>query len=559
MSPDRAAGTVKRRTVIRLAALTFACGVLVALLYTGVTRARMRWEEAIIGTEAFTEGGEYAAGGNDGYGVDGDMEEISGRRGDVCHVVGHPDRGDDYWQGNSRVVCQTGEFCVSQRGKPVFENVESGKGGRCYLANALYRSLRKLENCEEIRREYLYPAYHASMLRNVVEMPERRNVSSVGEMGDVEWLPGLTVFVPAYAYPGNIYHFAVVITTLTHTIDNMDILIAQHAENGKLGIGEQLRKTQINFVMHGSQNDNLWQKQLLQTMLDTRIQPLFDKVKLYYMSDTYQDAICGKNSVIHGMLGHVNAWPFRNASDIDIYGTTVAEDAVNFKRAAYQAFDMSHGLPPQGKHGVVQLPPLTVGYARRLGADAVGSNVHAIGTRRRFREDDEKWFLQMLHNETENAHVRLNVFTTQATDALREQVRNIGQVGFLVGIHGANLVNAIFMQPFGAMLEIFPKGVASSCYVGGSNSGLGYFRFESSDAASAEESGCGNNARCMILKRQRLVKIGRAEDRVRLREQVRKGIAHLLNLHRVFPTGVPVVYNSLVGQYEINVGEDGGE
>lgn len=178
--------------------------------------------------------------------------------------------------------------------------------------------------------------------------------------------------------------------------------------------------------------------------------------------------------------------------------------------------------------------------------------MHASSSGRMFGKADAAWFEGMLRNETRIGGVGLRVFETSSGESLREQVENVVQVGFMVGIHGANLVNSMFMRPFGGLMEVQPFGTTSLCYVSGGNSGLAYFRHVASKAASAEESGCGkNNFECETKMRNRMVKISDERDRKAIREYVQKGIQHLLYLHNTFPDGIPVTYNPETAYYDI--------
>lgn len=279
-------------------------------------------------------------------------------------------------------------------------------------------------------------------------------------------------------------------------------------------------------------------------------------LRVSYITEQKQSHVCVRNPVLMGQRGHVNVWPFPNATAVVTDGSAAPKDAVDFRTDVYDALGIQTSAITRDTRGAVQTiapPPLIVAYARRAGRSSViGMGVHAAGTVRRFSKLDETWFSAMLREETEKRNVKLQVFTTSANDTFEYQVRQMEQVGFVVGIHGANLANCIFMRPFGAIMEIFPAKMFSSCYIAGSNSGLRYFEHEAKVEATPQESGCAPDERlCWRLTRQRMVKISTTEDRRVIRKHVQDGIEHLIELNQNFPDGIPVEYDAISSTYSI--------
>lgn len=93
---------------------------------------------------------------------------------------------------------------------------------------------------------------------------------------------------------------------------------------------------------------------------------------------------------------------------------------------------------------------------------------------RRFFGADEAWLKSMLLKETKAAGFGLHVFTILGNESLREQASMFSKLGAVIGIHGANLANSVFMRPESGIVEIIPNGGASPCYIAGLNSGLAY-------------------------------------------------------------------------------------
>lgn len=316
--------------------------------------------------------------------------------------------------------------------------------------------------------------------------------------------------------------------------------------------------THVNVLFQGSKDlieRNIWQNDLLDVTLKHVLTRGGVNVTARWLvpgNDANQHT-CMRNAVVMGRRGDINVFPFANASAVPVDGRSVPWDAVSFKKAMYAAYGIQARLP-EGDYGIVELPPLTLGYAKRADerSKIQGFNILPEGIFRKFSPTDEKWFQDMLREETGRAGVSLRIFTISGDEPLRDQVTNIAKVGFVVGIHGANLVNAMFMNPFGALLEISPASVFSPCYIGGMNSGLAYMRYESSQMATPEESGCTQKDKeCQEQERYRMVKMGAKVDRDSVRELVQEGIRRLRYLHATYPRGIPVVFNKESGTYEI--------
>ena len=309
-----------------------------------------------------------------------------------------------------------------------------------------------------------------------------------------------------------------------------------------------------------------WQSTLLSAILSTRVpraSPL-SHVNVVYAQQIEQPRICLRNPVLLGRRGHISVWPFPNASVVVEDATAVPVSAVHFREDVYAALKLAGvarnpvikrtlDAPASGEDAVARLslPTRVLGYARRAGRAAfVSGNVHAAGTVRRFGPDDEAWFTGMLREETASAGFKLRDFTPSGDETLKAQAGRFAALGVLVGIHGANLVNAVFMRPLSGMVDIFPARVASPCYVAGLKSGLRYWKHVATEMASPEESGCSQyKKRCWLLPRQRMVKIATREDRTAIRQLVRDAIEHVNKLHRDYADGVPVRFDEGDGVY----------
>lgn len=506
---------------------------------------------------------------------DEEVPKFAARPADVCHLVGFDSDTPFLWRYNSRMLCMASAVCVrSDAPFDAYLHSSNLNETKCFIDTPGLVPLRELGNnradkphaCPDLQREKVLCAHGPGLHMNAPSCPQVKAWDEV----DIEnatatrWFEDITVLVPAYPYPGNIFHHGNALSWMSFAVESLSLLLDQwgagnvHAPGGKASYfpDGNVRVRKVNLVFRSHKLGPGWQSSLLEVMLRHRLSTDGVNVTVHYLPASTDDTrhTCFRNVVVLGRRGHVNVWHFPNATRVPLDGSAVPLDAVNFKRAVYKAFDISARLPSRGGGGkmVSELPPLTVGYSRRIGAKEIGGSVHLGSSTRMFSDADEAWFTGMLREETEKAGVRLHTFTISSKESLEHQVKNIAQVGFLVGIHGANLVNSIFMHPFGGLLEILPHGATSQCYVAASNSGLAYYRYVSSEAASAEESGCTEqNVQCHKLARQKRVKIGSKKDRDGIRDLVRKGIEHLRYLHDMYPGGIFVRYVERTAYFDI--------
>lgn len=263
-----------------------------------------------------------------------------------------------------------------------------------------------------------------------------------------------------------------------------------------------------------------------------------------------QRVLCAQSAVLLGNRGNVNLWPFANGSALSHKGDSVPDAAVTFRRAFYKEFGITARLPvvPNGPmkdsaHMMFDLPPLILLYARRNARKDPKKGKPITGATRRFSDADELWFGKMLREEGSRVGVKVRELRLRGGENLETQVRAYESAGLVVGIHGANLVNAMFTRPFAGLLEIFPGGAILNCYRAGANAGLAYWMHEA-EKATPEESHCGGwHKDCWKVFRQRRVKIDHERHRSEIREKIKMGLRYLKGLHTRFPDGIPTRYD----------------
>lgn len=108
------------------------------------------------------------------------------------------------------------------------------------------------------------------------------------------------------------------------------------------------------------------------------------------------------------------------------------------------------------------------------------------GRRRMMSTRRKKLVLQRLSKVATRAGYDFDVVTFE-DKPLREQYATLKDVAIAVGIHGANLVNVMFMAPMTALVELFPFGFEHDMYINGGNSGIKYYKVQMSAPSSTVE------------------------------------------------------------------------
>lgn len=478
------------------------------------------------------------------------------RRGDSCYFIGHDPLSGHVVQFNTRSFCLTSSVCFPAADPSAsYFHLPDSPAPTCTVTAPDFSPIpipsalitREFQSCANLQRRAVLCA-HGPGLSNDSSVCPRFAPLSPDQRISTRWYEDISIVVPSYPFPGNIFHYASVPAILGYIVDLIPLLGA--------GWGPDTDRTKVNLIFRAppvilARQD--WQRQLMSLIIHHRMKKTGVSIAVHHLKpETSVSHVCVRNAIVLGSRGHLNLWPFPNSTTVPLDGSAVPVDAIHFKRAVYRAFDIRSRLPSTQKP-ISELPPLAVGYARRdAPRDPPPGKFLKHFDARRFSDADEAWLMAVLRNETSAVGAELRVFTVMGNETLREQVTNVVRVGFMVGIHGANLVNSIFMHPFGALLEILPAGMNEECYIAGMNSGLAYFRHESSQLASPEESRCRvTDDACRNELRQRVVKISARKDRDRVRELVRAGLSHLRLLHGAYPDGIPVAHNKETAFYDI--------
>lgn len=102
--------------------------------------------------------------------------------------------------------------------------------------------------------------------------------------------------------------------------------------------------------------------------------------------------------------------------------------------------------------------------------DRVGSN------RRILTNESKHQLITVLSKAAHEWGYEMRIFEFSQMQ-FHEQYSSMTDVALTIGVHGANLVNTIFMPPQSVLIEIFPYRFNHGMYRNGGNSGLKYFNY----------------------------------------------------------------------------------
>lgn len=482
-----------------------------------------------------------------------------------CHLVGHDPNKKALWQHNSRAFCLTSAVCIRPNTRTTL--------GHLYFGAPLNQAVCSLDNPDFTRANYSGSLDCSTLhwkrvlcahgrFANKASPQRCPLVSGLSNLSETDvtaatWIARdrVAIVIPAFPWMTNIYHFSYVAGHLAHVLSELGPLFKRWRTV------PAPRRVTLVFREKAPAEFGAWQAAITSIIFrrqaaaagieDIAIHVLNEDPvsKEFDLSGNSAPVVCAHAAVMLGRRGRINLWPFPNSTAISLAGDSVPLQAVALRKAVYAEFGIQNprlpslldisvkGLPSSPE--TFGLPPLVIGYARRQAPSDPKPGKKIGWGWRRFSDEDEAWLRGMLHEEAARVGGTVQEMQATATMPFREQARWFSQVGFVVGIHGANLVNAMFAPPFGALLEITPGGHVSNCYDTGGNAGLAFFLHEAA-VASKEESICLPEERCWRQKQHRKVKIEAPEHRRAVREKVRMGLAHLKNLHARFPSGIPV-------------------
>lgn len=383
------------------------------------------------------------------------------------------------------------------------------------------------ESCAAFRTRYMASMYGREMFYSWDRW--RRYVSELSsgaKRKPVVWESDFAILIPKYPWSYNICHYNRIWNFVIYVIRNLKLFVPD---------SDKIKTVNILFRSGYAYNEN-WHKGIRNATLNFLERQVGMKITVGHLRFNYQhDFQCLRRGILLGREGRIDSLPFLNDSSVwqpemqrdDSHWPAIPHDSLWFREAVLN----STGLGTVGKYsgpGVenflsVPVPPRRVAVLLR-----------SERSRRRLSKQAHVWFHSTLSDICTKHSLDLVYIRNTAKLTLKQQVEQMRNVGFAVGLHGANMVNTVFMPPGGAVFEIFPWKYVRFYYASGGNSGL---RYSFHEPESGIDRNCSfSTLKCFMRYRESVIFLS-PNDRAVVQGRLEAAVAYIVKLHRLYPTG----------------------
>ena len=371
----------------------------------------------------------------------------------------------------------------------------------------------------------------------------------MGGLEEVEEEVGIVV--PAYAWTHNIYHYArqwIGIWRVVKRLDKFGV--------GSRGKGKKLR-VRVLFKQIGVWG---WKwhrgfREMIVKMMELEVGRGMVMVD-WLFEDDEKKLLCVDKAIVLGAEGSAEAFMFLNDSEVKRSPPGIPGEAIMFKEEVNNLLGLRSKVRYDEGSGIVKeirCPGRVVGYLVRVAKDKGDNRTDVRKDIREFRAEDETWFRALLERMTSKYNLKLKIVNWDENEdnprnmSFTEQVMLAQSLGGAVGIHGANLVNTIFMPMAGALFEIMPYHYPKAYYYAGSNSGL---RYSSHAILQGKDHDCSKHVWCHLPYRDTEIQLGEA-DKIAVEKQVEEMCEYLDKVAANHPSGWMPVQEKEDGTFEV--------
>lgn len=476
--------------------------------------------------------------------VDVGLVSGKGKGGERCYVVGYNREAASLWQMNSRALCHVEDVCLSG---PHLEVVRTmgwlgdGKGVECEVVKAggevvdeEWENVNRGRRClDVVRKKLVMSAYGQEVLdvgnRKWLDKLDRRRYVGKGseKMKGFEYKANFAIIVPKYEWTHNICHYSRVWNYIAHVIRHLkDFGITAKDHDGTVDV----------LFRSGLSYGKTW----MVGLRDALVQQLQDETGLKIQvgklrHDRWREAQCVRKALMLGVEGRVDSFPFLNDTGIwdrrntflDKHWPVIPRQSLLLRQAVYKKFGLEP-LDHVDKKGVgesvrIKVPPMTIAYV-----------VRSPRSRRRFGPTTKWWFRNTLYRLAKELGFKIEEVSFTKMMPMGEQVAKLRNIGVATGIHGANFVNAMFMPPGGALVEMFPYRYVRAYYLNGANAGLRYSYHETN---KGKDHGCDWSPWCFHKYRESRLDYD-VQDRQQVVRTLTQALMYIKELHERFPSGI---------------------
>jgi hypothetical protein len=462
-------------------------------------------------------------------------EALYGTSGEKCFAIGVNEEAASLWQVNSRALCfNPNPVCLYGSRLDDLASFKARGSGECNLlyanTNVVKRArVDQLEgSCPRFRTQRVYSMFSGDKERYRGDFDQwLSSVTDASRMAGrrppvIEWQRDFAIVVPKYDWSVNICHYNRIWQYLMFVVRHLHLFVSDRSSINHVHL---LFRARADY-------DNRWAVGLRQITIpavekETGYKIMVSKIR----HDDQVDFKCFKRAIFLGREGRVDAYPFFNDSAVwskdfqidDNHVPGIPHDSLWFRGVAYRAFGLSEVAEfKDGSFTSIPVPPRRIAWLQRSPL-----------SRRRFSSQSEAWFDATLERLARQHGFDLRRVHFARGSSLGVQASLVRDVGLAVGIHGANLVNTIFMPPAAALFEVFPFRYVRYYYAAGANSGLRYSFHETSTGIDHH---CDASVNCFFMYRESELHLN-VDDRHVVEHRIDTAMRYLIRLHIAFPSG----------------------
>jgi hypothetical protein len=303
---------------------------------------------------------------------------------------------------------------------------------------------------------------------------------------NVHWIDGLTIFHLYDRSCGNIAHFAGRALFLQHVIDNVQAYSAPPHKIENIVI---LPNADVMKRFRYPHNYGHWHNTLFRAIITPA---------------SYTIGTLGNFIYRTGRAPYNGTPRVQLVYDLSLAGSNLKDDRVicfrqaivpGFLKSRFFVDDKEYPSTKPSLQSKLKGAPVISRDAIRL-RERVGALLHRTtaikplskriifvdrnGKRRNIPRQVKNGLFELLKAAAELRGYKFEVVTFDNM-TFAEQVSAIEEAGVVIGVHGANLVNAMFMPPLSVLFELFPFKFTHGMYEEGGAAGLKYFSYQVSN------------------------------------------------------------------------------
>lgn len=303
----------------------------------------------------------------------------------------------------------------------------------------------------------------------------------------IQWIEGTTTFLMVDRSCGNLAHFAGRILMLHHVLSNIDVYTGASEVNRIVIIPSR-------YVASRFRDDRLdqWHRSLLSVVVSPAnviIESLWNFVA--------NEGNLNSTGPHYSRVAHVVEGLFEKFRGGYQGKGAIKKDYICFRKAVVPGFlkgrffvgDEEYPTEEAGwrksADGTVNIPRDSENLRQRVN-NLIGVKrssmkcrksialLNRLGRQRVFEEDGLKKIIELMTKVAKEKGYEMNVVMFDGMSFV-EQINQVREASIVVGIHGANLVNTMFLPALSVLIEVMPYGFNHEMYKQGGNAGLKYF------------------------------------------------------------------------------------